>query len=221
MINLLAKEPMMFLAWLMAIFYGITVHEFAHAWAASWQGDNTAKLLGRLTLNPFSHIDMWGILMLVFVGFGWGKPVPVNHYNLKNGKISDNIVSLAGISTNLLSVLVFGIIFKILFSHLNPVLLFLGYYGEVNLLAFFVAALIILNLILAIFNIIPIPPLDGSHVLFNILPSKYDDFKARLAKNGPFLLLILIMADLFLGIGIFSRLFYFFLNLISFIYNLF
>ena len=114
MLSLLNEQPILFLAWLLAIFYGITVHEFAHAWAASWQGDDTAKSLGRLTLNPLSHIDIFGLLMLVLAGFGWGKPVPVNKSNLKNGKVSDNLVSLAGIFTNLVSLVIFGIILKLL-----------------------------------------------------------------------------------------------------------
>jgi len=203
---MLFSEPMLFVAWLIAIFYGITVHEFAHAWAASWQGDDTAKSLGRLTLNPLSHIDMMGLLMLVFVGFGWGKPVPVNNINFKNGKTSDNIVSLAGIATNIVSVVIFGIVLKLFLT-------FGSFSGE-NLLINFLFMLIMINMVLALFNLIPIPPLDGSHVLFNVLPSKYNEFKYNLAKNGPFILLILILADNFLGIGIFSKLFGFFLNLI-------
>ena len=206
MFNMLFSEPMLFVAWLIAIFYGITVHEFAHAWAASWQGDDTAKSLGRLTLNPLSHIDMMGLLMLVFVGFGWGKPVPVNNINFKNGKTSDNIVSLAGIATNIVSVVIFGIVLKLFLT-------FGSFSGE-NLLINFLFMLIMINMVLALFNLIPIPPLDGSHVLFNVLPSKYNEFKYNLAKNGPFILLILILADNFLGIGIFSKLFGFFLNLI-------
>src|SRR3989338_4535636 len=113
-LNLLFQDPMLFVAWLLAILYGITVHEFAHALAAYWQGDDTAKQAGRLTLNPLVHIDAIGILMLILAGFGWGRPTPVNPNNLKRGKFSDNLVSLAGVAVNLLSVFVFGIILKLL-----------------------------------------------------------------------------------------------------------
>ncbi len=198
---------MLFVAWLLAIAYGITVHEFAHAWAAWWQGDDTAKEAGRLTLNPLVHIDMVGLLMLVLAGFGWGRPTPVNPNNLKRGKFSDNLVSLAGIAVNFLSVIIFGFLFKFLTTQTNL--------GPDNLLVNFIYMLVTINLILAVFNLLPIPPLDGSHILMNVLPDKFNNFKVKFATQGPFILLGLILIDNFSNIGLFSGLFNFFFGLIG------
>lgn len=206
--QMLQSQPLFFVAWLFAVLYGITVHEFAHAWMAVKQGDNTPAAMGRLTLNPAAHLDIIGLLMLIFAGFGWGKPVEVNPYNFKNGRTSDNLVSLAGIITNLISVVIFTIVLKIIFSYTDLS-------GD-NLLVNFLYILITINLILAVFNILPIPPLDGSHVLFNLLPDKYNDLKMNLAKNGPFILITLIIADNFLNLHILSTIFGFFIGIVNY-----
>ncbi len=208
-LGLLFEQPMVFVAWLVAILFALTVHEFAHALAATMQGDPTAKLMGRLTFNPLAHIDMIGFLSLLLVGFGWGKPVPVNPIYFKNKKWGDTIVAFAGPLANFISIIVFGIILRIVISTaiLSP--------G--NLLVSFLFFIIMINMVLGVFNLIPLPPLDGSHILFNILPSQFNELKYKLVKNGPWLLLTLIMADRFLGIGLLSGLFNFFQ---SFIYRI-
>lgn len=221
LISLLFQEPLIFLPLVLALLIALTWHEFFHAAVATWQGDNTAKYAGRLTLNPLAHLDLMGTLLLLFVGFGWGKPVPVNYYNLKNAKWGPAIVSLAGPVANLICVLVFGLIFKIIApANLNPADSFavLNYSG--NLLLIFLSFLVTYNLILMIFNLIPLPPLDGSKVFFAFLPAQYDHWQVYLEKNGPIILLVFIVLDDFLGLGILSGLFALVINLFGKLYNL-
>lgn len=183
--------------------YGITVHEFSHVLAAYLQGDDTGKLMGRLTLNPLAHIDPIGMLMLLFVGFGWGRPAPFNPYNLKNQKYGEVLVALAGPVSNFLSIIVFMILANLL----------IGVLGPTNLLIQLFGFLILINIVLMVFNLLPIPPLDGSTLLFEILPSKYNHIKEQLARGGPMILIGLIIADNFLGINIFGRIFSIFFKL--------
>ena len=189
----------------MAVIYALTVHEFSHAWAATLLGDNTAKFSGRLTLNPLAHMEVFGTIMLMIAGFGWGKPVPVNIYNLKWRRWGSATVSLAGPASNFVSVFLFIIIFDALAPMLGPS----------NLLVVFLSFLIFVNLILGIFNLIPIPPLDGSKILFAILPSRFDELKRKMTINGPFILIALIIFDNLANLHILDTIFHFFISLIE------
>lgn len=204
LISTLFSEPIIFFIVILSIIYALTVHEFSHALAATYLGDNTAKYNGRLNLNPLSHMEVFGTLMLLLAGFGWGKPVPVNPYNLRFKRWGEAIVSLAGPVSNFISVAVFVGVVSVLarFMSLD------------NLVFDFLFYLIFINFILGVFNLIPIPPLDGSKVLFALLPSQFDDFKRRFSINGPWILLGLIFLDNFAGINIFGRIIQFFINLI-------
>lgn len=204
-IEWLLNEPLFFLAWIVAIVATLTIHEFSHGLTALYFGDHTAQNEGRITLNPLVHIDTLGFLMLLFAGFGWAKPVPVNPYNFKNRRVAMAVVSLAGPLANLAGVIVFGLFFKLIASSLG---------GE-NLLPNFLYLLILVNLSLFIFNLFPIPPLDGSKVLFAILPDKYNDFKDKFTEYGPYILLILLVIDSFTPISIFSQVFNLMKNLVS------
>jgi len=162
-----------------AIVIGLTFHEYAHGWVADRLGDRTARYLGRLTLNPVAHVDIVGLLMIFFAGFGWAKPVPVNPLNLAGDmRRSMMLVSLAGPAANLLVAV------------LGAVLLGLGgwkipYGSEIF------NEIILLNLVLAIFNLIPVPPLDGSKILAGLLPGRQEWISA--IENYGVLILILLL----------------------------
>jgi len=177
----------------LAFFLALTVHEFCHAASAYYLGDKTAAYAGRLTLNPLAHIDLLGTIILPLVliltnagfVFGWAKPVPVNYYNLKNQHWGPAIVSLAGPLANLVFGIFCIILLKIATSYFGL--------GENNLLINFLYLLAIVNFILMIFNLIPIPPLDGSKVLFALLPPRWINVQYFLERWGIFILIILLV----------------------------
>lgn len=207
--NYLFTEPLLAIITLLGIIYALTVHEFFHAFTAASLGDDTAKNLGRLSLNPLVHIDFVGFLMLLLIGFGWGKPVPFNPNNLKNQKYGSAIISFAGPLSNIISCFIFLGILKYLIPLLN--------FSPSDLLIYFLSYLVIINLILAIFNLIPIPPLDGSKILFAILPDQFENFKISLEQNGPYILIGLLVLDNLFNFEIFNGLFNWIISLINLI----
>jgi Zn-dependent protease len=180
-----------------AILYALTIHEYFHGWTANKFGDPTARLQGRLTLNPLAHIDILGAICFVIAHFGWGKPVPINPNNFRNPRRDNVIVSFAGPASNFVSALVFGIIFQILRSTSLPMNISAVFY---NLLL----TGIIMNLSLAFFNMIPLFPLDGSHILEGLLPYPMAMKYKEIERYSPFILLGLIIMGNFTGVSIFS-----------------
>lgn len=164
----------------------ITLHELSHGYVACRLGDTTAKDAGRLTLNPIKHIDIMGLLMMVVFRFGWAKPVPVNMYRFKNPKKGMALTALAGPACNFLLAGVFLFLYGLLFYPLHTG----GAVAETILQLIYTTAY--LSLSLAVFNLIPIPPLDGSKVLFSLIPDENYFKLMRYERYGMILLLVLV-----------------------------
>lgn len=175
--------------WVAILIMSVVIHEVSHGYAASMLGDETARYQGRLTLNPLKHLDLFGsiilplILVLTKAGFifGWAKPVPYNPYNLRPGRWSEATVAVAGPASNLLIALVFGLVLRSnIFAFLGPAFI------EIT------SAIVFINILLAIFNMVPIPPLDGSKILFALFPDRLVHFRESFERYGIFFVLIFI-----------------------------
>lgn len=195
-LTLLFSSPPLAFAWIIAIFASLTVHEFSHALMSKLKGDSTAEREGRLTLNPIAHLDLYGLIPLLFFGFGWAKPVPYNPYNLKNPKWDSVLIALAGPFSNLVIAIVAAIAFRFLIIG--------GVFPLDNLLGAFLFFLILLNLFLLFFNIIPIHPLDGSKLFFALFDApKYENLRRFVAIRGPQILMIAIFISLLTNLDVF------------------
>lgn len=187
------------------LLFSVVLHEYAHGWMARREGDDTAYMLGRLTLNPVPHIDLFGSillpLMLVLMRssflIGWAKPVPVNPRNYRNYRTGDIRVSLAGIVVNLLLALG-ATLLLVLLVHLQRFLPALT--PVLEILARMAQYGVLINLVLAFFNLIPIPPLDGSHVLYHLLPPRLGMAYRRLNQYG----MLILLAVMFLARPVFG-----------------
>lgn len=173
------------------IILGFSLHEYAHAQTAVWLGDDTPRDQGRLSLNPMVHIDPVGFLMILFARFGWARPVQVDPSNFKNPRRDDILVSLAGPLMNLFIALFFFILMKITYS-LPPTVLSDTLYE--TLMDIFDYTLWI-NVVLFVFNLLPIPPLDGSHIFFGVFNLKHTAFYYQFFSAGRLLLPILIITN--------------------------
>jgi Zn-dependent protease len=181
MLNFLFSDPFSFIVWAVAMLVAISVHEAAHAWMAERLGDPTAKLQGRLTLNPLAHLDPVGTLMILFFRFGWGKPVPVDEYNLRYPKRDAALISLAGPASNLVLASLLAILTRI------------------TSFDFWLIPIIVLSVSLAIFNLIPIHPLDGGKILVGLLPHRLADEVEEVLNQYGFILLIFLVFPFFGG----------------------
>ena len=178
-----------FILTILILLMSVVIHEVSHGYSAFLLGDPTAKNAGRLTLNPLAHLDLMGSFIVPLLAymtagfmFGWAKPVPYNPYNLSNQKWGDAIVAVAGPASNFIMAVIFGLIIR-----------FSVYFGITSVIFLEAAQLVVLiNLVLMIFNLIPIPPLDGSKILFTLIPYQYIEIKQTIERYSLFLLLLVI-----------------------------
>jgi Zn-dependent protease len=184
----LRDDPRVFVAFVIAVILGITFHEFSHAAVATLQGDQTARSQGRLTLNPIAHLDPLGSIVLILAGFGWGRPVPFNPMRLRSRRVGAALVGLAGPAANFVLALAAAIGVRVLFSTGTGAF-------EVDFSLILLDMLVTLNVVLGVFNLLPIPPLDGSRLLSIFLPPSRQNIVYFLDRYGIFLLLgLLILA---------------------------
>ena len=208
-IDLFERDPLLGLITVVtlcaSLIIAITVHEFSHAFVATSLGDRTAQRLGRLSLNPIRHLDPLGSVLILLAGFGWGKPVPVSPVYLRIGqRIGMAMVSLAGPLSNVIAAAVFGVALRTNVAALTGSGFTVGEFHSTALIEFALLSLVRWNLVLAVFNLVPIAPLDGFKVALGLLPREAANSYARTERYGPGILLVLILAGIVLGIPVFS-----------------
>ena len=192
MFNIFSREGLIsFLYFLPALLISLSIHEFAHAYVAYKLGDKSQKALGRMTLNPLAHIDMWGFVCIALLGFGWGRPVIIDDRNFENRAKGNMLTALAGPMSNLIIAVLFTIVLKI--CMMTGVVDFAVSTTTGSVLTNMLVLAIQFNVVFAIFNMLPIPPFDGSKVLFYFLPQKYKGIMYTLETYSFYIILIFII----------------------------
>jgi Zn-dependent protease len=193
LMNLLFKDPGAFIVLVPLLLYSVIIHEVAHGWVAEKMGDPTARMLGRITLNPMKHLDPIGSLMVLIFGFGWAKPVPVNFSNLRDYRKGMILVSSAGIIANI--IVAFFALLIIQMNIFSP-------WGSMPVI---LAVLAQINIILAALNLIPIPPLDGSKILMGFVSNRMQYQLMQLEPYGMFIIIGLLVFGLLTPLIIFFQ----------------
>ncbi len=182
MISILFSNPLAFFIIFPLLLLSITIHEYAHCWVTDRLGDPTPRAKGRLTLDPLAHLDPMGTLALLLVGFGWGRPAPFDPYNLKEPIRDSALIAAAGPLSNILIAILGGLVLK------------LGLVGDFSLLGVILFQLVSINLVLAVFNLIPVGPLDGAKVVLALLPAETAlEYEAFMQRYGLIVLALLII----------------------------
>jgi Zn-dependent protease len=187
-------SPMLTILSIVILIFSVILHEVSHGFMADRLGDPTARLSGRLTLNPLKHIDPIGSILVPLITslagftFGWAKPVPYNPYNLKNRRTGEFLIAAAGPASNLLIALVFGTILRFLAGNVTNG----AAAGAMAPFVTIISYIVIINIVLAVFNLIPLPPLDGSKLLFSVLPNQYGHVRMTLERYAPVFVLVVV-----------------------------
>jgi Zn-dependent protease len=195
---MLNNSPSYTISGIITLLIAFTVHEFAHAWTANQFGDDTPRLYGRLTLNPLAHLDIIGSLMLIFVGFGWAKPVPINPRKIRQHSPSALMfVALSGPLSNFLLAVLAAIPLR--FGLVTPTLPLISFFPTpYQFLLYFLYT----NLGLMVFNLIPLPPLDGEEIMEFVLPPSWDNQWQRIKPYGPYILMGLFLLGPLMGFNL-------------------
>ncbi len=176
------------------LIFSVILHEVSHGFMADWLGDPTARLQGRLTLNPLKHIDPVGSILVPLITslagftFGWAKPVPYNPYNLKNVRKGEFLIAAAGPGSNILIALIFGTMLRFAASSVHDA----ASAATLAPFATIITYIVVINIVLAVFNLIPLPPLDGSKLLFSMLPAQYGRVRMVLEAYAPIFVLVVV-----------------------------
>ncbi len=204
--DVLLDDPLAFVVLIVAVavslLIAITFHEFAHAFAANWLGDPTAARLGRLTLNPKAHLDPTGTILLLVAGFGWGRPVPVDPRRLRNGRRGMAVVSAAGPLANVALALGFALLFQLGIVTSGVFVESLKELDPVAWASVIATYGVLLNLVLAALNLLPISPLDGGGILTGVLPSGWLPVVAKLQRYGPVVLIGIVGLTVFTDVNV-------------------
>ena len=188
-----------FLYLIVALVAVITIHEFSHAWVANYLGDPTARLAGRVSLNPLKHLDPLGTILIFVIQIGWGKPVPVNPYYFKKPKRDESLTALAGPLSNLLLAVAFAIPVKYFSGTLSQVVL-----GGEPVLLGMMSAIVDMSIVLFAFNMLPFPPLDGSKFVQLLIPKRYERLYEEFLRNGSVYFMLFLLFDRFFLFRIFG-----------------
>ncbi len=198
----LRVAPFIMTALGVGLLLALSVHEFGHAWIASRLGDDTARAMGRVTLNPLKHLEPAGTFMFLIVGFGWGRPVPINSAMLRGGRRDVSMVSLAGPASNFLTAATFGLLMRL--YDVEPITINSPDLSATAWLGTALSYIFVYNMLLGIFNLIPLAPLDGFQIAFGLAPRNIAERMLRLGPYTPTVLFGIIGIDLILNVGILS-----------------